>query len=279
MHGKLKSDAKKGKKASLRKISLKKLLIIAYILVPALVMSVGFAAWMITSPLVGNNALGGFVADDVINTSACIEVSEVKQFQMYYTGFVDENGAISNTADVKVKTNIDFIQCIKEAKLETPAADTATLYLEYTLSYLSGNDETLAFYTVKPTISATSTVSDNTEMAQTMGGYTVTVRQQTKFEATSSSTIVTYELVLPKALISAVNTLETAPVFNADIYFNFTFDFSKTPAPSTLPTAWAALGNDALGKVYNQLYNRFNDNEQFLIDVRLSDVNPNASQA
>lgn len=109
-------------------------LLVLYILVPLLIVTTGWAAWITTTPSIDLFTTGSFVADRIINTNAFLEVAAFDQYKLYYTGPV-QDGKIQSEFVVESTINL------KLNNLHTLSAETGgVLYLRMVLSLTNGAD-------------------------------------------------------------------------------------------------------------------------------------------
>ena len=107
-------------------------LLVLYILVPLLIVTTGWAAWITTTPSIDVSTTGSFVADRIINTNALLEVTAFDQYELYYAGPV-QDGKIQSEFVVESTINL------KLNNLHTLSAETdGVLYLRMVLSLTDG---------------------------------------------------------------------------------------------------------------------------------------------
>lgn len=138
----------------LSKVKIKKFLLVVYCAVPILIFSVGFAAWRITGSDVSGIASGSFLTYNVINSYDYVPEIDLSSNGngLYPTRFYDDNGTPVSAANIDVTATIDLGNCSKLAN---------TLYAEFTLSFLNGNDYEDFFRSLSVrNVSATQTTDD-----------------------------------------------------------------------------------------------------------------------
>ena len=136
----------------LSKVKIKKFLLVVYCAVPILIFSVGFAAWRITGSDVSGIASGSFLTYNVINSYDYVPEIDLSSNGngLYPTRFYD--GTPVSAANIDVTATIDLGNCSKLAD---------TLYAEFTLSFLNGNDYEDFFRSLSVrNVSATQTTDD-----------------------------------------------------------------------------------------------------------------------
>lgn len=121
-----------------KKANVKKLILILYCVVPLLVVSIGFASWLIVGSNTDSTASGTFYASDIINSYDYIVPADgaAKQnIEMYPTAFVDENGNFVSTVSIAVNFKINLKECYELTQKEE---NGKTLHAIFTLSFVGG---------------------------------------------------------------------------------------------------------------------------------------------
>lgn len=145
------------------KAGIKKFVLILYCVVPLLIVSIGFAAWIIT----GNNAsgtTGQFTAYGIINSYDYIALkpdTDIGAIDFYATGFY-KDGKIVNTVSFDIEYTINLSQCAYHLKTDTP--NNGYLTADFELFFNSGNGDINAgqfFKNLNCAINV-ATVNDNT---------------------------------------------------------------------------------------------------------------------
>lgn len=131
----------------LSKTSVKKFALILYVTVPLLIFATGFAAWTIIGHEIKPGANGSFVADGIINSYDFIELQRqgekdgLTSIDLFPTGFVGSDGKVTNQVTIDVTYTLKNAACQGLVKEN----NDQTLYADFTLMFLSGNDYSAFF--------------------------------------------------------------------------------------------------------------------------------------
>lgn len=133
-----------------RKVNVKKLILILYCVVPLLVVSIGFASWLIVGADSSSTAAGTFYASDIINSYDYIEPvnNGTQTINMYPTSFVD-GGNFVTTAKIDVKFTLNLTACYD---LTEKKGNNKTLNAIFNLGFSSGTEFDSFFRNLTPTV-------------------------------------------------------------------------------------------------------------------------------
>lgn len=138
------------------KAGIKKFVLILYCVVPLLIVSIGFAAWIIT----GNNAsgtTGQFTAYGIINSYDYIELNttDIGAIDFYATGFYDEtNNQVVQTTAFTITYTLHMQECAKHLKSES--GDKTALTADFELYFNSGCDAQSFFQNLECKVNVSS---------------------------------------------------------------------------------------------------------------------------
>lgn len=131
-----------------KKANVKKLILILYCVVPLLVVSIGFASWLIVGANTDSTASGTFYASDIINSYDYIvpdsdSAGSNKNTIMFYpTAFVDKDGKFQTATTIEVNFTLKLGNCA-----ELVGNDSAKkLNAIFNLSFTSGQTFDDAFF-------------------------------------------------------------------------------------------------------------------------------------
>lgn len=243
----MKTVQSQNKKSFRKTIFSTRSLFIIYILLPLLIVAVGFSAWSTITPNFSGSITSSIDAERVIDTSALMNIERFEPYtkQLYFTGAVGEDGKLQN--ELHIETDISLAL----ANIYTVAKDCGKneMYLSLTLSLTTGA-ECPIFYDVENETTSFGFACEEKESEKLAGSnIKLTVRKsENQPEATSSS--VTLVLLLDFSDTTANNPfsenveMKISPKFvlNANGYATF-FDLAM-------------------------------DNTSFRLDLRLSENSP-----
>lgn len=131
-----------------KKANVKKLILILYCVVPLLVVSIGFASWLIVGANTDSTASGTFYASDIINSYDYIVPdsysagSDKNTIKFYPTAFVDKDGKFQTATTIEVNFTLKLGNCA-----ELVGNDSAKkLNAIFNLSFTSGQTFDDAFF-------------------------------------------------------------------------------------------------------------------------------------
>lgn len=134
----MKTVQESNKKSFSEKIFSARSLFIIFILLPVLIVGIGFSAWSAITPNFGGYVTSNVTSERLIDTSALMNVDKFEPYtkQLFFTGAVGEEGKLEH--ELHVETEIT----LKTANIYTVAKDCGknNLYLSLTLSLKSGEE-------------------------------------------------------------------------------------------------------------------------------------------
>lgn len=254
----------------LSKVKIKKFLLVIYCVVPILILSVGFAAWRIT----GNEtfgANGSFVSYPIINSYDYVTNLDFQTEGngLYPTRFYDKNGNPVSAAKFDATATINLSKC-RNLLNERKSGDV--IYAVFTLSFSGGTKMEEFFNNLslevsngssKITKDGGSITIDNINVGngETVESYTATITDETT--NTTKTTLGSYsDSSYTVQLKIEFSQSETATSENnvSDLKLTYTLN----PDASDYQT------------LYNELVNQ---NLQFMVDVKITDINPNQTKS
>lgn len=229
-----------------KKANVKKLILILYCVVPLLVVSIGFASWLIVGSNTDSTASGTFYASDIINSYDYIvpeNNSTTQNIEMYPTAFVDENGNFVSTVSIAVNFKINLKKCYELTKKEE---NGDTLHAIFTLSFVGG--EALdAFFT---NLSATVKIGGNTisTTETTLSGANAKIVNSREIDSTSGANGYRTQMDLSNLTNAAQDSLT----------LNLTYQLKPT--------------GDSKATDYQTIYNTITDSKyRLMMDVTIND--------
>ena len=233
----------------LSKTSVKKFALILYVTVPLLIFATGFAAWTIIGHEITNGANGSFVADGIINSYDYIELQEgsndlTNKINLFPTGFVDSDGkVVTKQATIEVTYTLKNAACQKLVKENND--NNKTLYADFTLMFLNGKNNDAFCPAFFNSLSCAVYVNDQTPPTSAF--------TKIDFYTTDASFKV---MLVFKPNDTAITGLQNGG--NITLKFRYTVEPKKAGDYQT---------------IYLQMRN---NNLKPMIDVRITDVAPNA---
>ncbi len=116
------------------------------------IMSVGFASWVTTTDSPISSIEGSIQVDDVIESNEYITNVSPTKLKFYKTGFVTNEGSISQTGTMSIELTIDIKKCKETFK------DATSLNLYFTTTY---SDNSFNFFNDPTNLPVTIKVSDD----------------------------------------------------------------------------------------------------------------------
>lgn len=126
-------------KSFLGRVKINRFVLLAYLIMPALVIVVGFSAWTISGNSV-NGTDGLFIASDVVNSYDYIQLkkapnSQSAKFNLFETGFYDvEKNEFTTTPSIGIDYEIYLRNCFGDLLND----QTGAIYGIFTLKFPSG---------------------------------------------------------------------------------------------------------------------------------------------
>lgn len=116
------------------------------------IMSVGFASWVTANDSPISSIEGSIQVDDVIESNEYITNVSPTKLKFYKTGFVTNEGSISQTGTMSIELTIDIKKCKETFK------DVTSLNLYFTTTY---SDDSFNFFNDPTNLPVTIKVSDD----------------------------------------------------------------------------------------------------------------------
>ncbi len=236
------------KKSFRKKIFSARSLFIIYILLPLLIVGIGFSAWSTITPYIGETFSSNITSEKVIDTSALMNIDKFEPYtkQLYYTGPIGSDGKIQN------ELHIDVGIGLKMANLYTVAQDCGkkTLYLSLTLSLTTGAESSIFYDVANGTTNFGTAFTSTSKASEVVGKNTTLTISKSTVQPDPTSSSVTLLL-----LVEFSETTETEPFAESD---------KMTISPEFI------LDADGYGTFFDLAL----DNSSFRLDLRLSENSP-----
>lgn len=220
------------KKSFRKKIFSTRSLFILYILLPLLIVAIGFSAWSTITPTFGGNVSSNITSERVIDTSALMSIDRFEPYtkQLYYTGAVGENGELQNELHIETELSLALANIYTVAK----DCNKQTMYLSLTLSLTSGAECSIFYAPEEGTTDFGFSFETITKEDSKVDGKTVslTVRKSAVQPEPNSSSVtmlleLTFSAITEDAPFADSETMTIKPEFilNANGYPTF-FDLA-----------------------------------------------------
>lgn len=235
--------------SKLTKKNLKRFMLMIYCIAPLAVLAVGFSAWTIIGHNASDTALGGFVADGIINSYDYIELTttEIGTINIYPTSIIDKDGAQQTEANIDLSYKLYIGNC--RELVEKELVEDGNLYADFTLMFVSG-DKLAQFF---KNLNVTVKVND----AEALTSY-VTKIKPIKTDASHTT----------RLTINPGTTADTGETVT--LTFKYTLSFESTSAED-----YQEFFAD-----YQAFYNAVASvKSNLMVDVRITDINPDIDQS
>ncbi len=232
----------------LHRMKINRFVFLAYVIMPALVIVVGFSAWTISGNSVeGSN--GFFVASDVINSYDYIQLSKAPnstgaKFNLFETGFYDpETKDFTTAPSIGIDYEINLRKCFADLLND----ETGAIYGVFTLKFPNDAPQNPPdIFTGMTCKINDSVVSDESVITLNSGTLPVTV-----IKASSTTTEYT-------ALLKFDFDKEKQSAYNVTLNLNMAYTLSPSSA------------------TYQELYNYLavDTQKKLAVDVKITKTNP-----
>lgn len=237
----MKTVQESNKKSFRKKMFSSRSLFIVYILLPLLIVGVGFSAWSTITPTFSGSISSNVTTERVIDTNALMEIVKFEPYtqQLYYTGNVGTDGKLQSELHIETGIELDL------ANVYTVAKDCgkSDMYLSLILSLSTGEDCPI-FSDKNGSTCFSFSFEESSKVSTNVGEKEVTFTvSQSKTQPEAMDTAVTLLLALNFSDLTADNPFSAGEegkmtiipkfILNADGYSTF-FDLALVGTPFRL---------------------------------------------